>query len=115
MPSVHATVQAAVDAIADGGFVCLEDGTHAATVNAGNKSFTLQGAGPDAAVLDGGSAGTVLLLGTGAVTIEGVTIRNGSGTEGGGINLNSSGTLTINDSTISGNSAASGGGIFLSR
>ncbi len=61
----------------------------------------------------GGSVQVLNLSSSGNLTINKVTITNGSAREGGGIN--NAGTLTINNSTISGNtttSSSSGGGIY---
>ena len=65
------------------------------------------------ATLDGASGGTVITVNAGVfATIFGVTIQNGSATDGGGIY--NSGTLTATNDTISGNSVANGngGGIY---
>ena len=70
--------------------------------------------GPEAslmAVSGGGTVG-VLQVNGGTVTISGLTIENGHGSDGGGISNH--GTLIVNASTVSDNSAPTGdgGGIF---
>ncbi len=52
------------------------------------------------AVLDGGGAGTVLGLTEIAVTLDDLTIEQGSGTYAGSVN---GGTLTLTNSTVSAN------------
>src|SRR6185437_14933842 len=58
----------------------------------------------------------VFQIATGAktVSISGLTIRNGKGGEGGGIENADTVTLTIINSTLSGNTAGLGGGGFIS-
>jgi len=82
-----------------------------------SKSLTIQGQGANNTVVDGGGNATVFNVNPSAhpqpgvsVIIQNITIRNGSGTYGGGIYNN--GALTISNSTISGNSATYSGGIF---
>ena len=91
-------------------------------------SFSLKiiGSGASTTIVDGGgvySVVTVIPTTTATVVLSGLTIRNGTGGQGGGIS--SSGTLTINNSSVSGNSgiqctlfvgcsAGLGGGIYSS-
>src|SRR5262245_11454843 len=91
-------------------------------VNAGGdlditRDLTNQGAGPGVTIVDGGGVDRVFHVFSGAaVTISGVTIRNGrtTGTPGGGIRL-SSGSLTLVNVAVSGNhSGLDGGGISVS-
>jgi CSLREA domain-containing protein len=61
--------------------------------------------------IDGGSASRIFLNLTGTLTLNDLTISNGSSTgNGGGISSNSS--LTVTDSTFTGNNAIGGGAIF---
>ena len=63
------------------------------------------------AVLDGTASGTVVTVTGIGVTLQDLTIENGSGGFAGGI-FNEEGTLTVTDSTVSGNAGGnSGGGI----
>ena len=103
-------VAAAVSSASSGDTINLASGC---TYNTGSevvidKSLTINGNG---ATLDGGGTVRVIRNSGAAVTINNVTVTNGSAFNGGGIY--SVGTLIINNSSISGNSADSnGGGIF---
>jgi uncharacterized repeat protein (TIGR01451 family) len=73
------------------------------------SDLTISGAGAATTILDGGNSDRVLNIGSGTVTVQGVTIRNGrSSGDGGGISNND--TLTVTNSTISGNNAGGNGG-----
>ena len=80
-----------------------------------DKNLTI--AGPGAAssarsAIDGNNASRVFVIAAGnTVLMSGLTIQNGSATDGGGGGIFNIGTLTLNDSTVSGNSADIGGGI----
>ena len=130
-PHCYTSIQAAVDAAADGDTVAVGRGTFAGGVTI-TKSVALTGAGANATTIRGG--GPVLTIGTfGAATeptvsISGVTITGGvtasspeskpfTGQEnvfaaGGGIEVppaasfSPGATVTISDSTIAGNRAA---------
>src|SRR5215470_12950001 len=81
------------------------------------KSVTINGPGANVLTVQRSTAaGTpsfrIFSISSGkTVTISGLTIRNGSTDEGGGI-FNDHATLTVNNSTLSGNSAGDGGGIY---
>ena len=79
-----------------------------------DRSVTINGAGADVLALDGNTTSRVFETVTGAktVSISGLTIRNGQGGEGGGIQNAATLTLTIINSTLSGNAAGLGGGVF---
>jgi hypothetical protein len=79
-----------------------------------DKSVTINGAGADLLALDGNATSRVFQTVTGAktVSISGLTIRNGQGGEGGGIENAATLTLTIINSTLSANAAGLGGGVF---
>ena len=106
------------------------------------SDLTINGAGAGSTIIDGNGIITsdrVLDIHNGVVTISGVTMKNGSAHDGGGIanngtlmlnnsvvtsstayayggGINNHGTLTLNSSLVSGNSdigaTANGGGIF---
>ncbi len=78
------------------------------------EALTIDGAGANAAIVDGGGAAGLqdrIFHNHGSVstTISGLTITGGSGS--GGI-YNDFGTLSVSDSAISGNTASFGGGIY---
>lgn len=79
-----------------------------------DKSVTINGAGAEVLALDGNAISRVFEIVGGAktVSISGVTIRNGQGGNGGGIENATTVTLTIINSTLSGNAAGLGGGVF---
>jgi hypothetical protein len=81
-----------------------------------DKSVTINGAAADLLAVDGNATSRVFQTATGAktVSISGLTIRNGQGGEGGGIENADTVTLTIINSTLSGNTAGLGGGVFIS-
>jgi len=61
--------------------------------------------------IDGGSASRIFLNLTGTLTLNDLTISNGSSTGNGG-GILSNGDLTVTDSTFTGNNAVGGGAIF---
>jgi hypothetical protein len=74
-------------------------------------NLTIDGPGAGVMSLNGGNATGVLLVASGAVaTISGLTIEEGSATDGGGID--NSGTLTLTNSVVAHNSGIYGGGIY---
>jgi hypothetical protein len=79
-----------------------------------DKSVTINGAGVDVLAIDGNAISRVFEIVGGAktVSISGLTIRNGQGGNGGGIENAATVTLRIINSTLSGNAAGLGGGVF---
>ena len=78
-------------------------------------NLTIAGAGAETTIIDGGGLDRVFETLAGATTITGVTVRNGSAGDGGGISVSGGGSLTLRDSAVSGNTATStGGGILVS-
>jgi hypothetical protein len=104
-----------------------------------NKSVTINGAGAQNTIIDGGNITQIVRVvsGTPGVAISGLTLQKGNGSlggailnqgtltltnvvitantasEGGGINGNSGGSQTLINSTVSGNTAGLGGGLSL--
>ena len=78
------------------------------------NSLTIAGAGATATTVNGRAAGSVFSVSSGAVTLLGLTITNGSRPNGAGIFNSSTGTLNVIDSILSGNATTygSGGAIF---
>lgn len=92
-----------------------EDGAQTGDLDL-TADVTINGAGLAQTIIDGSSLDRVFdVHNQAAVTINGVTIRNGSAATGGGVNVNNGGNLTLNHSRVTGNTASnSGGGIFVS-
>jgi trimeric autotransporter adhesin len=78
-----------------------------------NNCLTIVGPGANVLTVSGNNAYTVFTVNFGLLTISGLTIANGNGSQAGGI-YNIGGTMTVSNSTFSGNSApgAYGGGIY---
>jgi CSLREA domain-containing protein/uncharacterized repeat protein (TIGR01451 family) len=73
----------------------------------------LSGAGAATTVIDGADLDRVIETDFWAVTIDGLTIRNGTALNGGGVYDGSTQTLTISNSVVTANhSTGDGGGIF---
>jgi hypothetical protein len=104
----YTSLQDAVTAAAAGDRLSVK-GTCTGTTEIG-KNLTIDGHGAKAATLNGGGQGGVLAIDGGVtVTLNRLTITNGSAPSGGGI-LNA-GTLTLKRSTVTGNTAFGSGGI----
>jgi hypothetical protein len=80
-----------------------------------DKNLSFYGAGMDATILDGNSAGTVITNYSYALAIQDMTIRNGrsAGNSGGGIGHWGT-SMTLTRVKVTGNSARLGGGIVSS-
>ena len=108
-----ASIQDAVDAAA-------ANGTGLDTIDVAAGTFTenvtintnVNIIGTTGAIVDGGASGSVFKITAGnTVTLDSLTIQNGSAIDGGGIF--NAGTLTLSNSTVQNNSASGdGGGIF---
>jgi len=85
--------------------------TLTAITNTSPASLTIDGTGQNIIINGGGTYGVLSVSGGATLTLNDLTIENGSATFGGGIENN--GTLTVTNSTFSGNNAsANGGGIY---
>jgi predicted outer membrane repeat protein len=116
VPDDAPTVQAAVDAAADGGYVGVAPGTWTGLVDLGGKNLTILGLGTDPGdvVLDGGGAGVVVRAGTSeAVALANLTITGGNGgADGGGIYANG-GSVVLDRAIVRDNTATAGAGVHL--
>ncbi|MEM8637609.1 MAG: CHAT domain-containing protein [Cyanobacteria bacterium P01_G01_bin.54] len=83
-------------------------------IAAAKDNLTIEGTGQNQLTIDGNHNDRVFSVFTDNITIQDLTIQNGSinTDEGGGIRFNGSGTLRIENSTITGNTAFNGGGIY---
>ncbi len=73
-----------------------------------SQDLTINGPGQTSLAVDGGGTTEPFQVSSGTVSISGLTIQNGSGTDGGGIE--NSGNLTVSNSSLASNSATGGGG-----
>lgn len=116
--SVLNSIQAALDSCANDDIVLVGPGTYYENIiwPSTHGIHLVSELGPDTSIIDGGSAGSVIVCSTVVDTttkIEGFTIQNGFATNGGGIYcLNSDPVIRYN--VIKGNSTgADGAGIFI--
>jgi hypothetical protein len=129
VPIDHTTIQAAIDAAADGDMVIVAPGTYNEAINFSGKVISVVGSGgPGVTIIDatGLDTSTVRIAvpsgPVGLATLKGFTVTGGSGTldgparSGGGIYV-TGGTNLIEDCIIIGNTshqpsgAAGGGGV----
>lgn len=81
VPADYATIQAAIDAAADGDTVLVAPGTYVERIDFGGKAITVEGAeGPDVTTIDGNEKGPVVTFENGEdwnSVLRGFTITNG--------------------------------------
>ena len=108
----YATVQAAADAAVNGSVIDLCPGTYLEPLIA-TKGLTWRGhGGRDAVFLDGaGFAPTLRVTGGSLTRIEGVTLQNGVGDQGGCLSV-STGDLELVDARLQACAASAGGGLY---
>jgi predicted outer membrane repeat protein len=105
-----ATIQKGVEWVGSGGTVNVAAGTYTENVTV-NQDLTLEGAGVDRTIVDGGGSDSVLFIGSGTeASISGLTIRNGSTSWGGGVYVSGAGTLILSHSAVVSNTATWGAG-----
>ena len=86
VPDDHTTIQAAIDAAADGGLVCVSDGTYTEQLTLTDRRLIIEGVGPDAVVVDAEEAGSVVQIEGGYIVLSGLTLTGGlTSNDGGGI------------------------------
>lgn len=124
VPADQPTIQAAINAAANGDTVLVSDGTYIENINFNGKAITVTSVnGPAVTTIDGGKLNTVVLFVTGetsASVLNGFTITNGSAGfqtpnfgEGGGIAVENA-SPTITNNVITANGACNGVGIGVS-
>jgi len=115
VPDDQVTIQAAIDASADGDTVIVRPGTYVENINFNGKAITLQSEqGPEVTIIDGNDSGTVVHFnhaeGRDSV-LDGFTLQNGFAEEGGGgISMYGASLPVIKNNIITGNDSDLGGG-----
>jgi parallel beta-helix repeat protein len=119
VPGNKPTIQAAIDAAADGDIVLVSDGTYTENIDFKGKAITVKSLnGPAVTIIDGGALDTVVKFSTQETSssiLNGFTVRNGalaqgSTFSGSGIYVASS-SPTITNNVISNNIGCQGSGI----
>ena len=114
VPATYPTIQAAIDAAVDGDIIEVSTGTYPGGIRWVGKSLALKGAGQGLTIIDGGGTVGCLTLSNvpASASITGLTFRNGSAENGGGIS-NDNSNPSISNCTFA-ESAASifGGGMY---
>ena len=98
----YTTIQAAIDASADGDTILLSPAVYYGRINMNGRQITMRSTqGADLTILDAqGQQGAIVTIDgseTLSTVIEDVTIRDSTGTNGCGIYVGSSAALTIRD------------------
>lgn len=109
----YATISDAVGDVPPGSVIAVQAGTFNENVVI-DQSVTIQGQGIGVTVIDGQDSGSVLEIEAGSeVTLQDMTLQNGSSVNGGG-GIYNEGTLTITNLLIQNNEApcADGGGVL---
>jgi len=111
------TIQYAIDFSSDGDTVMVLDGVYSENITINEKSITVRGSGnPDNIIIDGGHVGSTITV-TGiifnSVSVENLTISNGTSENGGGIFAQDI-ALTLKQIIVRENTAlGNGGGVYL--
>jgi hypothetical protein len=117
VPDEIATIQAALDSALAGDTIHVAPGTYGANLTFPASDLVLRGAGADSTILTGGDSSVVLTVDGGqssATIISGLTIRNGSGTNGGGVLIDGGSNPVIRNILFYDNSASHGAGVYVS-
>lgn len=118
VPSAYPTIQAAIDAAADGDTVVVGPGTYHERIDFKHKNIVVQSSDDAAAtIIDGDAGGVVVKMDADpgeTPTLRGFTVRNGAstpaGTGDGGIDT-SGGPALIENNVVTANTFCDGGGI----
>jgi hypothetical protein len=117
VPDEIATIQAALDSALAGDTIHVASGTYGENLTLPANDLVLRGAGADSTFLTGGDSSVVLTIGGGqssATIISGLTIRNGSGSNGGGMFIDGGSNPVIRNILFYDNSASHGAGVYVS-
>ena len=122
VPEDFDTIQAAINAAANGDTVIVNPGIYYENIDFMGKNITLRSTSPndpsvvESTIIDGSGSGRVVTFSKGETNqavLSGFTIRGGNTTgDGGGIYIFES-NPTITGNTITGNSSHSGAGIYI--
>lgn len=110
-------VQEAIDSAPEGFTVAVCPGRYVENLRIEARTLRILALeGPEVTILDGGGAGTVLtILGSPELSVEGFTVENGLGTNGGGLSATASALLLVNVVLQRNIASEQGGGAFFSR
>lgn len=92
VPADHPTIHEAVSSAVDGDWVCVAAGVYAEQVSV-SGSIVLEGAGPEATILDARGAGRALSLAGGPTVVRGLTVRGGHAGTGAGVQVSGEAVL----------------------
>ncbi len=121
VPAQYATIQAAIDAAANGDTIYVAAGTYTSTtdpvVNWNGKSIALVGAGAGQTIIDGQNDRRCLNLVNVPATarMEGFTVTGANADGGGGMLLERSSLMLTNNTFTDNRATVYGGGMFLDR
>jgi hypothetical protein len=115
VPADQPSIQAAINAAANGDMVLVSSGTYTENINFGGKAITVTSvSGNTVTIIDGGAAGSVVTFKSGeglASVLSGFTIQNGkTSSSGAGIEINNA-SPTITGNIVTKNHAIQGIGI----
>jgi uncharacterized protein (TIGR03437 family) len=115
VPADRATIQAAILSAANGDTILVSAGTYRERIDFSKKAVTVKSvSGPDFTTIDGGGqTGAVISFGQGeglTSVLQGFTIQNGKGDEGGGITVQGSSPSILSNRIVN-NTSCGGGGI----
>jgi len=116
VPDNYGTIQAAINASANGDTVVVRPGTYVENIDFVGKAIHLRSEqGPAVTTIDGNRAGSVVTFqsgeGTGSM-LDGFSVTNGQADYGGGIYCNNYSSPTITGNIVTGNSGSYGVGIY---
>ena len=120
VPGSYPTIQAAIDASANGDTVLVAPGTYFENIDFKGKLITVQSAqGPSATTIDGSNLAPVVNFSTAetaAATIQGFTLQHGNATgafgyEGAGVHIDGASPTVAGNNIVANTSCANGVGI----
>lgn len=109
VPDQFPTIQAAIEAAANGDTVLVHPGTYSENINFNGRNILLHSIGGPSVTAIAPSGGTVVQIGPGG-EISGFTIRNGSASFGAGLSVQGTGTRIVGNVFDSNHQGAGGFG-----